>query len=292
MQVDKVHIWPLVDRGGRSESSDPAMCECGIFKRLFKELHQWFLELGAGQHGVHRWTICQGTDVSTKNPLYSPHPKFSAPCIRMDPFSNELAPSLESRNPHSFCSLRAQIQGLIFMQIDSLFCISSWYFLWALLIKANIIQCRRLTSHTLAQKYRDFGRVKSRLRAALRRRQAACGVLSVPHISRDINEFLETSRTPQRWRNKATLGLYLFRCVLTSGFSPPCEQLSSLSCHPSIKRKLDKLELSVCSGSPQNWGCAANCHHEVCRDRRIQRVMAKTGSPGAAAAETGTGSSS
>lgn len=102
------------------------------FKRLFKELHQWFLELGAGQHGVHRWTICQGTDVSTKNPLYSPHPKFSALCIRMDPFSNELAPSLDSRNSHSFCSLRAQIQGLIFMQIDSLFCISSWYFLWAL----------------------------------------------------------------------------------------------------------------------------------------------------------------
>ena len=83
----------------------------------------------------------------------------------------------------------------------------------------------------------------------------------------------------------------LCRCVLTSGFSAPCKQLRSLSCHPSNKRKLDKLELSVWSESPQNLGCGANCHHEICRDRRIQRVTAKTGSP-AAAAETGTGSNS
>ena len=34
-------IWPLADRGGRSESPDPAMCWCRVFKRLFKELHQW-----------------------------------------------------------------------------------------------------------------------------------------------------------------------------------------------------------------------------------------------------------
>ena len=101
-----------------------------------------------------------------------------------------------------------------------------------LLIKANSsVQTPHLPNNS--QKYKDFGRVKSRVQSAkLRRRQASCSVVSVPHISRDINIFLETWRTPQWWSNKATLGLYLFRCVLTSGFSPRVN--SEVVCHATL----------------------------------------------------------
>ena len=127
----------------------------------------------------------------------------------MDPFSNEW-PLAQRAEIHTYSAAAGQGKFKVYFSCKST---HSFVFLadilsGPLLIKAKVVQCRLLTSQTMAQKYKDFGRIKSRVQSAkLCRRQASCSVVSVPHISRDINEFLEMMGTSQWWRSKATLGL-------------------------------------------------------------------------------------
>ena len=107
--VDKARlIWELAEGRGKIWEFPTLRCVVvGSLRDCSEKFRNGFQERGRGQRGADWWIICLRADVSTKNPLCSLHPKCPAPRVQVDPFSNELALSLESRNSYSLCSRRA-----------------------------------------------------------------------------------------------------------------------------------------------------------------------------------------